>query len=45
MSREKFTTPVLSVVLVKVRVESLCLVQAQQFQIIPGELLKPCREE
>lgn len=41
----KFTTAVISVVLVKVRVESLCLVPAQQFQLVPGECLKSHREK
>lgn len=41
----KFTTPVISVVLLKVRVESLCLVPAQQFHLVPGERLKSRREK
>lgn len=41
----KFTTPVISVVLLKVRVESLCLVPAQQFHLVPGECLKSRREK
>lgn len=41
----KLTTPVIPVVLLKVRVESLCLVLAQQFHLVPGECLKSRREK
>lgn len=45
MNRGKLTTPVIPVVLLKVRVESLCLVLAQQFHLVPGECLKSRREK
>lgn len=41
----KFTTLVISTVLLKVRVESLWLVPAQQFQLVPREYLKARREK
>lgn len=41
----EFTTLVIAVVLLKVRVESLCLVPAQQFHLVPRECLKARREK
>lgn len=45
MNGGEFTTLVISVVLLKVRVESLCLVPAQQFHLVPRECLKARREK
>lgn len=41
----KFTSPLIPVWLLKVRVESLCLEPAQQFHFVPGECLKSRREK
>lgn len=45
MNGGKFTTRVIFVVLLKVRVESVCPVPAQQFHLVPRECLKSRREK